>query len=217
MVNYSRKMGQYRTMQPTERLLTYAPSYQAIASALCVDWENCQITLVTADNSVDRTGTHSRPGEEAQIGPKVELAPSPDVTDGPVICATSFHRGNTLSIALAAGIAAFCCAFLECVHVLPDGMAEEPQGCHVVPEVMRSALIADAKRSGVTLGAEQCHTLFGKSISTAITAYAAERAAQFIVLGIRQGGRFAAHLPTGIAASIVSSAPCPVLLCAGQE
>lgn len=151
------------------------------------------------------------------FGPSASPFPQPEGIGRPVICATSFHRGNTASIAVGSRIARLCDAPLECVHVLPENMAEDTQGCHVVPEIMRSALIVDAKRNRVMLTAEQCHILFGTSVSKAVTGYAKKREAQFIVLGIQHGGSFAAHLPIGVASSIVASAPCPVLMIAGQE
>lgn len=150
------------------------------------------------------------------IGPKTKYLPFVGTTDRPIVFATSFRGENIAAIGATSRVAKLCGAPLQCVHVLPADMAETVQGCHVVPQIMRNALIADARRNRVKLGAEQCHILYGSAVSEAVISYAEVRRARFVALGIQQGGVATAHLPAGITSSIVASAPCPVLVVASQ-
>ena len=136
--------------------------------------------------------------------------------NGPMIFATSFQRSNLAAVGLAARVANLCDCVLECIHVLPDDMTDTAHGCSIVPQIMRNALITDARRNDVILRPEQCHIVYSPSVSDAVFRVALDRNARFITLGIQQSGAVASHLPMRITSSIIAFAPCPVLTLASM-
>jgi hypothetical protein len=150
------------------------------------------------------------------LGPKVPRLPSAGPGDGPVIFATSFQDRNMAAIGLASRVANLCGSSLECAHVLPADMADTAKGCHIVPQIMRDALVAGAKQNHVWLRPEQCHILYGHSVSYAVARFAELRKARFLVLGVQQAGAPVSHLPVGITSSTILSATCPVLTLASH-
>jgi nucleotide-binding universal stress UspA family protein len=136
---------------------------------------------------------------------------------GPVLFVTSFRHRNITAIGLASKLASLFDSPLECVHVLPADLAESVQGCHIVPQIMRNALVVNARQNQVPLTSEQCHIVYGHSVSGAVARFAELRRARFITMGIQEGGPAASHLPAGMTSSIIASAPCPVLLLASDE
>ena len=149
------------------------------------------------------------------LGPKAGHMPTAR-RDGPTLFATSFQRRNLAAVRLAARVANLCECVLECIHVLPEDMTVTAHGCSIVPQIMRTALITDARRNDVILRPEQCHIVHGPSVSASVIRVALGRNARFITLGIQQSGAVASHLPMGITSSIIAFAPCPVLTLASM-
>jgi nucleotide-binding universal stress UspA family protein len=145
------------------------------------------------------------------LGPRVPNMQS-DGHDGPTIFATSFQDRNMATIELASRVANLCGSALECVHVLPADRAESIRGCHLVPQIMRDALLEGARQNHIAVSPEQCHILYGRSVSGAVVRFAALQKARFIVLGAQQTGPVASHLLAGIVSSVIQGAPCPVLI-----
>ena len=149
------------------------------------------------------------------LGPKAVHLPTAR-RDGPAIFATSFQRSNLAAVRLAARVANLCDCVLECIHVLPEDMTVTAHGCSIVPQIMRTALITDARRNDVILRPEQCHIVYGPSVSASVIRVALDRNVRFITLGIQQTGAVTSHFPMGITSSIIASAPCPVLTLASM-
>jgi nucleotide-binding universal stress UspA family protein len=147
------------------------------------------------------------------FGPRALKAPFARA-DGPIVFATSFQERNMSAIGLASKFAHLTGSPLECVHVLPVDMADSNHACQIVPQIMRDALVAGAKQNHVTVRPEQCHILYGRSVSDAVVEFAALRKARFIVLGARQSVSVVSHLPAGRVPSVILFAPCPVLILA---
>jgi nucleotide-binding universal stress UspA family protein len=145
------------------------------------------------------------------LDPKATCFPSAGSAAGPILFATSFQDYNLAAIGLASRAANLCGSPLECVHVLPAELADTSKRCHIVPQIMRDALVAGAKQNHVTVKPEQCHILYGRSVSDAVVEFATLRKAGLIVLGVQQSGPVVSHLPEGIASSVILIAPCPVL------
>ena len=145
------------------------------------------------------------------LGPKATCFPSAGSAAGPILFATSFQDRNLAAIGLASRVANLCGSPFECVHVLPANLAEPTHERHIIPQILRDALVAGAKQNHVTVKPEQCHILYGRSVTDAVVKFATLRKASLIVLGVRQSGPVVSHLPKGIASSVILIAPCPVL------
>jgi nucleotide-binding universal stress UspA family protein len=145
------------------------------------------------------------------IGPKATCFPSAYSAAGPILFATSFHDGNMAAVSLASRVADLCGCPLECVHVLPANLAAPTHERHVIPQILRDALLAGAKQNHVTIKPEQCHILYGRSVSDAVVQFATLRKACLIVLGVQQSGPVISCLLGGMASSVTLFAPCPVL------
>lgn len=142
------------------------------------------------------------------LGPNATCFPFAGSAAGPILFATSFLNRNMAAIGLASRVANLCGGPLECVHVLPAGPIHER---HVIPHILRDALVVGAKQNQVTVKTEQCHILYGRSVSDAVVQFATLRKACLIVLGVQQSGPMVSHLPEGISSSVILRAPCPVL------
>jgi nucleotide-binding universal stress UspA family protein len=146
------------------------------------------------------------------LGPKATCFPSAGSATGPILFATSFQDRNLAAIGLGSRVANLCGSPFECVHVLPADLAkEQTHERHIIPQILRDALVASAKQNHVTVKPEQCHILYGRSVTDAVVKFATLRKASLIVLGVQQSGAVVSHLPKGIASSIILIAPCPVL------
>ena len=101
----------------------------------------------------------------------------------------------------------------------PQIWQKSAQGCHIVPQIMRNALVVDARQNQICLTSDQCHIVYGHSVSGAVAKFAESRRARFITMGIQVGGAAVSHLPAGVTSSVIALAPCPVLLLAshGQD
>jgi nucleotide-binding universal stress UspA family protein len=145
------------------------------------------------------------------IGPEATCFPFAGSAAGPILFATSFHDRNMAAITLASRLPDLHGSSLECVHVLPANLAEPTHDRHIIPQILRDALVVGAKQNHVTVKPEQCHILYGRSVSDAVVQFATVRRACFIVLGVQQSSPMVSHLPEGIASSVILFAPCPVL------
>jgi len=145
------------------------------------------------------------------IGPKATCFPSANPGAGPILFATSFYDRNLAALSVASRVADFHGSPLECVHVLPTKLAAPTHERQVIPPILRDALIVGAKQNRVTVKPEQCHILYGRSVTDAVVQFATLRKACLIVLGVQQSGAVVSHLSEGIASSVILFAPCPVL------
>jgi hypothetical protein len=95
--------------------------------------------------------------------------------------------------------------------VLPANLGAPTHERHVIPQILRDALLAGAKQNHVMVKPEQCHILYGRSVTDAVVQFATLRKACLIVLGVQQNGPVVSHLSEDIASSVTLFAPCPVL------
>jgi nucleotide-binding universal stress UspA family protein len=152
------------------------------------------------------------------IGPKATCFPSADSAAGSILFATSFHDRNMVAVSVASRVANLCGGRpFDCVHVLPANLAAPTHERHIIPQILRDALLEGAKQNHVMIKPEQCHILYGRSVSDAVVKFAALRKACLIVLGVQQSGPVVSYLPEGKASSVILFAPCPVLMLASPR
>ena len=148
------------------------------------------------------------------LGPRAACFPFTGSDAGPILFATSFQDRNLAAISVASKAASQFGRPLECVHVLPANLETPTHERHIIPQILRDALLAGARHNHVPIKPDQCHILYAGSVSDALVQFATLRKACLIVLGVQQRGPVVSYLPEGIAPSVIRFAPCPVLMLA---
>jgi nucleotide-binding universal stress UspA family protein len=147
----------------------------------------------------------------ALIGSRVNTRSLNRGMSGPVVFATNLQEPRIATIRLASELAAVLGVSLECVHVLPRDLEAKGTVAHIIPEVMRRALIHGAVRHDILLSTESCRILYGSSVSIAIANYAKQRHASLLVLAVSRRVPYISHWSPGITARLIAAAPCPVV------
>ena len=142
------------------------------------------------------------------VGPGLTQA-GIDQSGRPVIFATDFDDRSLGALRYAASLAEIFGSRLHVVHVLPLTVREG--NGDVVPSIVGDALHLLTLRIPTDGAVPHCETLHGSDVSHAITEYAKDQNAAFIVLGVRRKSAIAAHLPPHRTFRIIMTASCPVL------
>lgn len=112
------------------------------------------------------------------------------------------------TINLAAELAANLGVRLQCAYVLPKDVEAKGRVARIIPEIMRHALMEGARKHAIRIDAEDCHILYGNSVSASLAVFVEEQRASLLVLAVSKRSRLVSHPPAGITANLIAIAPC---------
>lgn len=127
---------------------------------------------------------------------------------GPVVFATDFHEPAKSASGYAIALANAMTAPIHAIHVLPLAAQKDEDGtlAMIMKEALHQLVAQEHCKAMVEYKA-----LYDSEVSHAITDYARENQAGFIVLGARRGLALSSHLPPHLVYRMIVTAPCPVL------